>query len=62
MEIKKFISELDNSTDWLISITETVERGINEFEDGLIKSVEIPQTKHEGEKKSEKGKPSRYRR
>ena len=48
MEIKK-ISALDNPTDWLISRIETVDRGINEFEDDLIKSVEISQTKHEGE-------------
>lgn len=57
LKIKKIISDTDNSFDWLISRIERADRRFNKLEDGLIKLVEVTQTKHKVEKIVKKENP-----
>lgn len=51
-ELKKMVSEMNNSIDWLIRRLEAAVGRINILEDELMTLVEITQTKHKGERKS----------
>lgn len=50
--IKKMVSEMNNSIDWLIRRLEAAVGRINKLEDELMTLVEITQTKRKGERKS----------
>lgn len=50
--IKKMVSEMNSSIDWLIRRLEAAVGRINKLEDELMTLVEITQTKRKGERKS----------